>query len=903
MKRFVRRVLALFRSTHAEQELSREMASHLALLEEQYRARGLSPDDARVAARRAMGSVALARDLHRDARSFTWIDDLSRDVRHALRNLRRTPGFTAIAVLTLALGIGANTAIFSVVNGVLLRPLPYEESDRLVRLMMTVPSTSTGVPQRQPVRLRATEFAELRASVRTLSQVGTANPTLMNLRGRDPRLPGAVVSAELLQVLGARPLMGRLFTAADEAPGAERVILLSDAVWRRHFGGDPAILGKPITFDPVLGPPASVDYVVIGILPNSFEFPDGNAQAWIAPRLTAEGPGSRAAVVAHLADGVSLQAATAEILPLVQRIAAALPGSAGATFELVRHRDELVGAVKPALVMLTVAVGLVLLIACVNVANLLLARTAARQRETAIRGALGAGRGRLIRYFLTESVTLALLGGLAGVALACAGLRLLRGLATTLSRLDLGNQLSFPRLDEVAIDGQVLAFTVGIAIVTGVMFGVLPALRQVRVGPSLVLRGGGIAGVPGMGIGRRPGVPGVLVIAQIGLALVLLTGGALLTRSFLALSSVDAGYDPANVLTFQVAAPTEKYPAARLVSFAEDVVGRLRSVPGVAAVAYANQLPMVSLVNVFPLRATPFQPTPATPRLPPSPGAPDVRLVSWDYLNVMRIRVLAGRGLVEADGPGQPRVIVINEALARRDFADRSPIGRTVYVGPDPNPWQIVGIAGNVRQFGLDVDAQPQFFVNLRQWTLPSLTFPAGAYFAVRTAADPESLVPQVHAIVRQLDPDAVVFYVAPMDRLVASTISRPRLYASLFAVFALVGLGLALIGIYGVMAYAVTQGTREIGIRMALGAQRREVLTLVLRQAVVMTIVGLAVGLGGAAMFSRYLDGILFGIEPLDPATFAGVALLFAIVAAMASYVPARRATTVDPLVALRTE
>jgi predicted permease len=901
MRRLMQRFVNLFRGDRPAAEAVREIAAHLALLEDEYRRRGMSADEARLAARRALGSTARVQDLHRDTRSFVWIEDCARDVRHALRNLRKAPGFTAVAVLTLALGIGANTAIFSVVNGVVWRPLPYEQSDRFVRLMMTVPSAS-GVSPRQPVRLTSAELAELRASVRSLSHVGTATWTLMNMRGRDPRLQAAVVSADLLRLIGARPLLGRMFTAADEAPGAERVIVLSEAVWRRHFGGQPSVVGRTITFDPVLGPPARSEYLVVGVMPESFRFPDTQTRAWIPPRFAQQGPASRVPVVGLLGGDGSVEAAAGEVLPLLREVRASQADDADATYELVRDHDEVIGPVRPALFMLTIAAALVLMIACVNVANLLLARTTSRQRETAIRSALGAGRGRLIRHVLAESVTLGVLGAAAGVALAFGGIRLLRTLATTLSRLDLGNQLRFPRLDEVAIDGEVLAFAVATAVLTGVLFGMLPALRQARFGPALVLRGSGAASLPGMSF-RRSTAHAVLVVVEVALALVLLTGGALLLRSFVNLSSVDAGYDPAQVLTFQVAVPTDKYPAARLVPFAEDVVERLRSLPGVGAAAYANQLPMVNLVNAFPLRSTPFTPTPEMPRLPPLPGSPDVRLVSGDYLTVMRIRVIAGRGLSEADGAGRPRVLVINEALARRDFADRNPIGMTVYVGPDPNPWQIVGVVGNVRQFGLDVEARPQFFANLRQWTLPGLIFPAGAYFAVRTAGDPVALAPSVHALVRQIDPEAVVFYVAPMDQVVSSTISRPRLYAVLLGVFAAVGLGLALIGIYGVMAYAVTQGTREIGIRMALGAQRAGVLKQVLRQSLVMAAAGLALGLAGAAMFARYLDGILYGLEPLDPATFAGVALLFIVVAAMASYMPARRATLVDPVVALRSE
>jgi putative ABC transport system permease protein len=901
MRRFIRRCLSLFTRNRAEDDLTREMTAHLALLEAEYQRRGMSPDAARLTARRAMGSVALAKDLHRDARSFGWLEDLRQDLRHALRNLRRTLGFTAIAVLTLALGIGANTAIFSVVNAVILRPLPYEQADRLMRIVATAPARAPGgAPQRGIVRMNATERAQLRQHARSLSHVGISNWSLLNLRGRDPRLQGAVVSADLLQMLGARPLLGRLFTAEDEAPGAAPVMLLSYNAWRRHFGGDPGIVGRIATFDAVLGPPVRMEYSVIGVMPETFQFPDPKTQVWHPPQLLTSG--SRApswTVLARLADGVSISSAAAEVSTIVREMRAGQAGNESATYELVREQDEVVGPVKPALLVLTVAVGFVLVLACVNVVNLLLARTSARQREFVIRGALGAGRGRLVRHVLTESVALGLLGGAAGTVLAFGGVRVLRALATTLSRLDLGNQLSFPRLDEIGIDLPVLAVSMASSVLAGVLFGLAPALRCARADSAAALRGGANATASAAGAGRGMNLRGALVVAEIGMAMVLLAGGGLLMRSFARLSGVDAGYDASHVLTFQVAVPTDRYPPARLKAFAEDLVTRVRSVPGVERVAYANQLPMVSLVNSFPLRTSPSQALPQ----PPPPGTPDARFVSRDYLKVMGIRVLAGRDFTEDDGPGRPRVLLINEALARRDFADRNPVGTTVYVGRSPDPWEIVGVVANVRQFGLDLEPQPQFFADLRQWPDGMLTFPAGAYYAVRTAGDPMSIVPSVRSIVQQLDAQAALFYVAPMDQVVASTISRPRLYAVLLGIFALVGVGLAVIGIYGVMAYSVAQRTREIGIRVALGARRAQVVRLVVGQSALLTVVGLVLGLSAAAMLSRYLEGLLFGVTPLDVPTFAGMTLLFAVVAAVAVAVPTRRALGVSPLMALRTE
>jgi predicted permease len=880
------------------------MAAHLALLEEDYRRRGMTAEEAHVAARRAIGSLALAKDLHRDARSFGWLEDLRQDCKQTLRGLARTPTFTAVAVTTLALGIGANTAMFSVVNGVLLRPLSWDHDQRLVRIVATVPAVASWLPsRRRPVRMTAVELADLRQSTRSLSDVGTVDVTLMNLRGGDPRLQGSVVSARFLEILGARPLFGRLLTAADEAPGAERVILLSTDAWRRHFNADPNIVGRTVAFDPVLGPPVRTDFTVIGVMPDDFEFPTRETRAWIAPQLApVEGrPTPAGSVLIRLADNISRDAAVAEILPIVQRLHTGRRDYAGATYELADEQQELVRPVRPALLAFSGAVAFVLLLACINVANLLLARTAGREREFIVRSALGAGRARLVRHLLTESITLGLIGGIAGVGLAFGGVRLLRGLATPLSRVDLRNQVMLPRLDEVSIDLVALGFTVGISLATGVLFGLMPALRHARPEGSSALAERSGATASGFAFTRRLGVRGLHL--EVGLAMVLLAGGGLLIRSFARLSSVDGGYDPANVLTFQVAMPVDRYPVARQKTFASDLVERLRSVPGVERAAYANQLPMVGLTNSFPLRRTPFVETPGRAPEPAPLDSPEIRLVSREFPDVRRSPVIRGRPLAEGDAAGRPRVMLINEALARRNFADRDPVGMTVYIGRRPDPWQIVGVVGNVRQFGLDVEPQPQFFIDLRQWPDDPLVFPGGAYYAVRTQGEPAAIIPGVRRLVQELDPQAVLFYVAPMEQVVASTISRPRFYAVLLGTFAAVGLGLAVIGIYGLMAYSVAQRTREIGIRMALGAQRVQVMSLVVRQSAVLTLVGVVGGLAGAALLSRYLEGLLFGVEPLDPATFVEVTMLFVTVALLAALVPARKATRVDPLEALRSE
>ena len=825
-----------------------------------------------------------------------WLDDLRHDISQALRAAARHPGFTGVAGVTLALGIGATTAIFSVVHALLLKALPYTtyDSGRLVRVMAHLPGNGSQPPRRVPAAVNAAEATEVQARSRTLAHAGTVAPTLMGIAGHEgaARLQGARVSPSVFPMLGAAPLIGRVFTPADSRSGADRVLLLSYPAWHRFFGGDPAILGRTVTLDSVLGQRTRTEYAVVGVMPPSFTFPASQTQFWLPLTTSGESAAMRGALIGRLADGVTPAAALADLDPILRAVRGHPPP---VRYGIVREQDEIAAPVRPALTVLVAAVGFVLLIACANVANLLLARTAARRREIAVRAALGAGRSRLARQALTESAILALLGGAAGIALAFGGVRLLHALAATMGRLDLSTGAALPRLDEVAIDLPVLAFTAAAAIATGILFGLAPALRQSRSDPMEAFRAAPATG-GWTGRLRAFGSGGSLVIAETALATMLLVGGGLLVNSFSRLASVDPGYDPQRVLTFQVALPVDAYPDARLRSFAEDLAARLQTMPGVHAAAYANQLPMVQLRETAGgLFSAP------DPGRRPAPDAADARFVSREYFAAMGIRVIAGRGFEERDAEGRPRVLLVNEALASRDFGGEA-VGRIVFVGRDPDPWEIVGVVADVRQFGLDRTAEPQFFVDLRQWPGGPL-FPVGAYYAVRTEGDPAAIVPAVRAIVRQLDAQAALFNVAPMEQLVAATLARPRLYAALLAIFAGLAVALAAVGIYGVLAYAVNRRTREIGIRIAVGAPRSQVVLLVVRSGLAVAVVGIALGTLGAAWTTKYLEGMLFGVAPLDRATFAAVALLFAAVAAVAAYVPARRAAAVDPVMALRCE
>ena len=545
-----------------------------------------------------------------------------------------------------------------------------------------------------------------------------------------------------------------------------------------------------------------------------------------------------------------------------------------------------------------VAVGLVLLIACVNVANLLLARASLRQRELAVRTAIGAGRGRLVRQMLTESALLAVLGAVLGIALAVVGIRVLKMLAETQSRIDLTAGLVFPRLDDIGLHPAVLGFALAACVVTAFLCGLAPAWRHSRSNPMDAFRGAADRGQSAGDSARAFSMKNLLVVAETALAMMLLVSSGLLVKSFWTLSHVELGYDPANVLTFQVGVPGHRYNDASLKAFAESFTGRLRALPGVEAAAYREPVADGQSAQLGRDRQNAGSQTRVLS------GNPDVRLISHEYLEVMGIRVVAGRGFGEIDREGSPRVILINQTTAARDFPGENPVGQFVYLGRDVAPWQIVGIVEDVRQFAFDQPPTGQIFADMRQWSSPTVPiFPAGAYYAVRMIADPSALLANARDIARQLDADAALFSIAPMESIVATTVARPRMYAVLVTVFATVGLVLALLGVYSVMAYSVAQRTREIGIRMSLGAERGNVVGLVLGQSLVVTAIGIVLGCAGAIALSGVLEGLLFGLSPLDLATFVTAAALFALTAMLAALVPARRATRIDPLVALRVE
>ena len=893
LRRMAARLYAFCLPGRAERELTREVDAHVGLLEEEYRRRGMTNDDARLAARRDMHGVESLKEQQRDARSFPWLEDARRDVRHALRTLARTPGFTAIASLTIALGIGSVVTVFSVVQSVVLRPLPYDRPDQLVRLVETVSAAAspTGIPLRRVSdSLSVGELDELRHRAKTVSHMASYINAFMTLTdtGETARLEGWRVEPAFLTMLGVHPLYGRVFEPADAVPGAANVIVLGYGVWQRHLGGRPEAIGTSLTLD-------SKRYTIVGVMPREFEFPVefSSHDFWtpLALDITSnEARDLRLPTVARLAKGASLEMATTEVGFILR----AMNGKTSA-YEFVPVQAEWVAPIRRALRSFGVGVGLVLLIAAVNISGLLLARTATRQREIAIRAALGGSRARIVRFLLTESVLLALLGSIVGVLLAFISVRLLQTFATTMSRMDLGKFTAFPRLGEIGIDAPVLALTAGTALLIGIACGMAPAVRYTRPVAVDTLRQG-VGSTPSP-VRVRPTRPQeLLLVAQVALAMILLVGAGLLVRSYLRLTHVDIGYKPSQVLTFQVALPSGKYKGPSLETFAEGLVSQIKALPGVSAAAYTPLLPMVTLLDHSAL----FRRTPGVPSPPAAPDD-DLRGVSADYFRVMGIDVVAGRGLGPGDRAGRPRVVVINRAMARRHFPGEDPVGKTAYLARLADPWQIVGVVQDVRQLGPAEDPKPQAFVDSRQWPGMAPGFRFLQYYAIRVDQDVDAVTPRIRQAVRTIDPDAAVYNVAPMNALLSNAVSRPRLYAALAGSFSGVALLIATIGLYGTVAYSVAQRTREIGIRVALGARRGQVMTVVLSRSAMVIVIGLVVGCAGALLLTRYLEGMLFGLSPFDTTTFVGVGFLFGGVATIATWAPARRALSVDPVVALR--
>jgi predicted permease len=809
------------------------------------------------------------------------METLLQNLRYTIRTLRKSPGFTAVAVVTLALGIGANTAIFSVVNSVLLRPLPYKDDGRLVVIL------NNGHNPVAPAN-----FIDWRSQNQSFSEMGAAEYWTPNLTGTDnpEKLWALHVTPDIFPMLGVRPLLGRMFLPEEQEAGKEHEVMLSYSLWQSHFAGNPGIIGRSVAL-------SGETYTVVGVMPRDFKFAPfwaTKAELWsplaLGSRLTDRGGGSLR-VFARLKPGVTLEQAQAEMAGITGRLEREFPGT-NQDMQVVSLREKVVGNIRPALLVLLGAVGFVLLIACANVSHMLLARAAARREEIALRTALGAGRWDVFRQVLTESVTLAMLGGGAGLLLAVWGVRVLVALGPS----------DIPRVETIGVDGHVLLFALGISLFTGLAFGMVPAWSATAVNLSDALKEGKRGSSEGS---RRNRLRGLLVGSEFALAVVLLAGAGLMVRSFLALQRVDPGFDPRGVLSMVVSvAGTEQAAAGHTGNFYQTVLEKVRAVPGVQSASGINHLPLAG--DEWGFR---FHIEGRPPERPGEESIATYRAVFPGYFRTMSIPTLRGRDVTNADNLRSPGVVVINNYFARRYWPGEDAIGKRVtFDDPAKNPsWlTVVGVVKDTaRSSWVSPPEEEVFLPYLQNRAYLDTPSPPYSYLTliVRTAGEPESLAPAIRGAIHSLDKNIPLSEIQTMDHVVAEATGQSRFYLILLGAFGTVALVLAGVGIYGVMSYSVSRRTQEIGIRMALGARGRDVLRLVVYQGIIQALVGVAVGLAGALALSRLMAGLLYGTRPNDPATFAAVVLVLSGVAVAASYVPARRATKVDPIVALRCE
>jgi putative ABC transport system permease protein len=804
------------------------------------------------------------------------METLIQDIRYAIRTMLKSPGFTVVAVLALALGIGANTAIFSVVNAVLIRPLPYKDPDRLVHVHRMQPPL-----ERSPIS--RPDYFEWENQQEVFQEIAAFFYRTYNLTGLDQaeKLTGTRVTGSFFPLFGVAPANGRFLDIADDQPGGAHVVVIGYGLWQRRFGGVPDVVGRTITLN-------GDTYTVVGVAPATFQFPRG-VELW-TPALLAEEKTKRGSnylkVIARLKDGTTQSQAHAQMNQIAAGLAEKYPANdTNLSVTIAPLLEEQVGTIRPVLLVLLGAVAFVLLIACANIANLLLARAAARQKEFAIRTALGASRFRIVRQLLTESALLALVGGALGVLLSVWGIHLLVA----------GAPSSIPRVKEVSLDKWVLGFTFLISLFTGIVFGLAPALQVSRTDLNETLKESGrgtAATSPHRAMLRR-----ALVVAEIALSLVLLVSAGLLIESIKHLTQVNPGFDPNNVLSADVSFPrgasSAKDEDQAVVRFLTDVEQRIASLPGVQSVGTINDLPVTGRSSVngdFSVEGRPAY----------NPGEEPVaefRTVTPDYFRAIGIPLLKGRSLTGSDSNGAPQTILINRALADRMFADEDPIGKRLLV-LDGKPHEIVGVVGDARQWGLDRPADPEIYFPFAQ-----INISAEATLVLRASGDPARLTDSVRSAVREVSSDAPVFRVKTMTDVVAASTAQQRFNMVLMTVFAAVALVMAAIGMYGVISYSVSQRTHEIGVRMALGASTGAVVKLVVGQGMALASIGVAIGLGAAFGLTRLMSSLLFGISPTDPATFAIISLILAGVALVACFVPARRATKVDPMVSLRYE
>lgn len=860
-----------------ERDLSDEVGSYLELTVARKQKAGMTEKEARREAALELGGVEQVKEQVREVRAGHFFETLLRDLQFGWRSLWKSPGFTCIALLTLALGIGANTAIFSVVNAIVLQPLPYQAAERLVKIWPDKKDASTSKKDFLEIKHAATSFDDLAAySGWGFTITGQGDPA---------KLDGARITSTLFSLLGVNAVVGRTFLPQEDQPGHDKVALLSYGLWQSRFGGDRRIVGESITID-------GENRTVVGVMPQDFDFPGGRASdLWLPATLDASAKDDFGSgylmLLGRLKEGVSADQAQSEISAISHHAReqnSAFPPTYGEEARVVSLQTEMVGDMRTTLLILLGTVAMLLLIACANVANLQLARTSTRQRELAIRAALGASRARLVRQLLTESCLLAFMGGLAGLLFAWIGLDLLLALIPA----------ETPRLNEIAISRPVLLFSLGVSLLAGVLFGLAPALQISRPDLQAPLREGGRVSADGLG-GRR--LRSSLVVLEIALALMLVTCSGLLIKSFWRLQHVDPGFVASQVLSFQLLPPglSEDDTAGRARSYYRQVLDRLQALPDVQSVGGIHLLPMGDS-NWNPGLRIEDQPLPDGK----SHGTINWRLVTSDYFRTMKIPLRGGRFFNETDHERGDRVAIINATLAQKYWPNESPIGKRISSGFEgKGNWAtVVGVVGDIRQQALGVETVPEMYRPFFQHTfIPPLTV------MVRTSAKPDALAASIRSAVWSIDKNVPITDLQPMTDVVAHSIAQPRSSMFLLSAFAGIGLILGLIGIYGVISYSVAQRTQEIGVRMALGAQPNDVLRLVIGQGLKLTLIGVAAGVGGALAMTRWLSSLLFGVSATDPATFLLIAGLLSLAALLACYFPARRATRVNPVVALRCE
>ncbi|HET7216348.1 MAG TPA: ABC transporter permease [Terriglobia bacterium] len=882
-RRHIARFGGLFRGRKLADEIDEEVRIHLEMEAQENREQGMSAEEARYAALRRFGNVTQAQEQSREMWNWLWLETLLQDLRYGLRQLRRSPGFTAVAVVTLALGIGANTAIFSIVDAVLLRPLSYPHPDQLVLFF--------DVPLKQPDALGGIsyrDFTEIREQNRVFSKIagnsfhdltltGAGEPTIVNT---------ADVMPELFPILSAQPLAGRALLAEDGRLDAAPVAVLGENLWRSRFGSDLAIIGQSINLD--MRP-----FTVVGILPASFRYPDGavHQDVWIpiaqdpvfGPLMRKPGVPVMSGI-GRLKPGVTIAQARAEMNTLGARLAREFPTQdAGTGIRVESFPEFVVGNVRPALLILLGAVGLVLLIACANVANLLLSRGTSRGREIAMRMALGAGRARVVRQLLTESALLGLLGGVAGVAIAAWSVWSFRPFLPP----------DVARISSIHVGGPVLLFALLLALAAALLFGLAPALFATRSNLLAGVQEGSDRA------GQRSGqfVRSLLAGAEVSVAVVLLVAGGLLIRSFARVTSVNPGFDPQNVTEAEVSLPQFEYSRPQQwTDFSNELLMRLHAQPGLQDSAVAGPLPMDRQGEAsfgFTIVGNP----------PPPPGKPDTAdyaTVSPEYFRVMRIPLLRGRFFSEQDAPSNPNVAIISEALARLYFPNQDAIGKEMRFGFPPNtnvPRKIVGIVGDVRDVALTRKPGPMMYVPFAQAPL------WGGEVVARSSMSTASVAAGIRRAVNSIDKSLPVTDVDSFPEVIHASVAQDRFRTLLMTSFSAIALLLAAVGIFGVISYSAAQRTREIGIRMALGAERRDVLRMVVGQGLKLALIGVAIGVACALPLTRFLSSLLYGVTPTDPLTFIAVSVILIAVATLACYIPARRAAKVDPMVALRYE